>query len=324
MTDDTFLRYQLDLLRLGAGTVAAIMPILRDLERELRGRLADPDLTNYGKARLNALLAESRKIISDYYGQAQAELFPVLEGVAQSSATMTAATIGTGAAVAPAPYLASLAANSLTQGATQAAWWAKQSGDLAFRFNALVRTGLAAGDTNAQIIRTVADQFTMARRSAAALVQTGVQTVANDARLAVFEANSDVVLALRELETLDSRTCLVCASRDRKTWETVSKAPIGHSIPFRNTPIHWNCRGAIVPVTKAENAPGGARASQAGPVARNTSFADFLDRQGEAFQVDVLGKGRAEMYRAGKITLDDLVSGTGRPLTLDQLRAIHG
>ena len=322
--EDSALRFQLDLLRLSAGTVKRVLPILADLERELRGRLADPELTTYSKARLNALLADAKKAVADYYDQAQGELFPVLEGVAQSTAKATVAAFATDIALAPEPYLVALAENALIQGATQKAWWAKQAADMAFRFNGAVRVGLASGDTNAQIIRGVADQFALARRNAAALVQTGVQTVANDARLAVFEQNADVILALKWLATLDSHTCPLCAARDGKRWETVSKAPIDHKLPFRNPPIHFNDRCIMIPVTKASAAPGGQRASQAGPVSRDTTFAQFLDRQGEEFQADVLGKGRAELWKAGKISLDDLVNGQGRPLTLEQLRARHG
>lgn len=322
--DDTFLRFQLDLLRLEAGTVRKVLPILNDLERELRGRLAGEDLTRYSKTRLAALLADAKRAIADYYGKVQVELFPVLEGVAQSSAAATVAAFATDIALAPEPYLAALANNAIIQGATQSAWWGKQAADMSFRFNAAVRTGLAAGDTNAAIIARVADTFNLARKNAAALVQTGVQTVANEARLAVFEQNADIVTALKWLSALDSHVCPICAARADKTWETVSKAPIGHSVPWRNAPIHFNDRCVITPVTRASAAPGGARASSAGPVARSTTFAEFLDRQGAAFQNEVLGKGRAEMWRAGKITLDDLINGRGRPLTLEQLRERHG
>jgi hypothetical protein len=38
----------------------------------------------------------------------------------------------------------------------------------------------------------------------------------------------------------------------------------------------------------------------------------------------VLGKGRAELYRAGTITLQDLTNGAGRPLTLAELTTKYG
>jgi hypothetical protein len=81
----------------------------------------------------------------------------------------------------------------------------------------------------------------------------------------------------------------------------------------------------MIPVTRlskvADELGIGQRASSIGPVARTTTFSDFLARQPAAWQDEVLGKGRADLYRAGKITLRDTVSGRGAPLSLKQLEA---
>jgi hypothetical protein len=65
----------------------------------------------------------------------------------------------------------------------------------------------------------------------------------------------------------------------------------------------------------------GQRASSAGPVDRKTTFTDFLARQSPEFQNNVLGKDRAEFFRSGKLTLQQLVDESGRELTLAELRA---
>ena len=44
-----------------------------------------------------------------------------------------------------------------------------------------------------------------------------------------------------------------------------------------------------------------------------------MDRKGSAFTDDVLGKGRAELYKNGTIKLEDLINGRGRLLTLKEL-----
>jgi len=64
----------------------------------------------------------------------------------------------------------------------------------------------------------------------------------------------------------------------------------------------------------------GGRASSSGVVKGSTTFAQYLERQTPAFQDEVLGKGRADLYRAGKITLRDLVSGRGAPISLKELQ----
>ena len=65
--------------------------------------------------------------------------------------------------------------------------------------------------------------------------------------------------------------------------------------------------------------PKGTRASDLGQIPSDTSFDDFLKRHDAAYADNLLGPGRAQMWRDGKLSLSDLVSGTGRPLTLEQL-----
>jgi hypothetical protein len=54
-------------------------------------------------------------------------------------------------------------------------------------------------------------------------------------------------------------------------------------------------------------------------VSATTTFEDFLHRQSPEFVDKVLGHRRAAMFLAGKLTLRDLISGTGRELTLEEL-----
>lgn len=90
-----------------------------------------------------------------------------------------------------------------------------------------------------------------------------------------------------------------------------------------------NCRCILSPVPKTfkdiglnipEPANAGQRASSEGPIAGDTTFDQFLKRQSPEFIAATLGKRRAELFSAGKLTLRDLISGTGRALTLDELR----
>lgn len=61
------------------------------------------------------------------------------------------------------------------------------------------------------------------------------------------------------------------------------------------------------------------RASMDGQIPAATTFEQFLSNKSEAWQDKYLGKGKAQLWRDGRITLSDMVSGTGRELTLDQL-----
>jgi len=57
-----------------------------------------------------------------------------------------------------------------------------------------------------------------------------------------------------------------------------------------------------------------------GPVASDLSFDDFLRSQPPDFADEMLGKGRAELWRSGRITLAQLLDARGNPLTLAELR----
>jgi len=67
--------------------------------------------------------------------------------------------------------------------------------------------------------------------------------------------------------------------------------------------------------------PKGTRASDLGQIKADTTFDAFLDRHSKEYQDALLGIGKADLWRSGKITLQDLLSGTGRELTLAQLKS---
>jgi hypothetical protein len=53
----------------------------------------------------------------------------------------------------------------------------------------------------------------------------------------------------------------------------------------------------------------------------DTTFEQWIDSLSPAEQDDVLGAGRADLWRRGVITKADLISQRGRVLTLAELRA---
>ena len=61
---------------------------------------------------------------------------------------------------------------------------------------------------------------------------------------------------------------------------------------------------------------------KAGQIAGNTPMDDWMLSQPKFFIEDSLGKGAAELFMDGKISLRNLTDATGRPLRLSELRAI--
>lgn len=148
---------------------------------------------------------------------------------------------------------------------------------------------------------------------------------ANERRLASFRKVSHFIKGVRWLGTLDTHCCAICAALDRAGWD-LDGNPIGdHGFHFHTPPLHPGCRCVLSPVPKSEPATGptiGARASKDGPVARGTTFDQFMRRQSPEFVEGTLGRERADLFLARKLTLRDLVTPDCRERTLAELHAL--
>lgn len=328
---DREVQLQLDLLRHSASVEGKVLRTLEAMRKQLLSKIAEGKLTDWGKARTNAMLKETSALIDQVYLKIAAEVKKSVEVVSELAVTTsTAATLEIGLTTnAPSPtMLAALVKDTLIDGAPSAAWWRRQAMDTAFRFANAVRQGIAQGDTSDQIFRKVREVTDLAGRNSRSLVQTSIMQVASDSRVAVIEANTDIYSGFRHLSTLDGHTTPQCVARSGLTW-TMDKEPIGHNLPFKQPPVHWGCRSVMLGVLKSFkelgiNLPepqGLTRASAEGQIDRSTTFASFLSRRSVAEQDAQLGAGRAQLWRDGKITLRQLVDNAGNPLTLEQLRS---
>lgn len=304
-------------MRVSASVRADVVKVLKRMERELLGKIASGKLTAWGAARVNRQLSEAQRIIAEYYGEASAISMASSAVIAPIAAKVTALAISPSAVLPTETMLSQIASKSVVQGAVQGAWWSKQSADTAFKYSQAVRQGLAAAETNQQIIARVTQALDVSRRQAATLVQTSVATVANDARQAVFDKNQDIIKRYRALATLDTNTCLVCAPLDGKEW-LPDGTPIDHNFSLPRYPLHHNCRCLLL-ARATSGQPRGGRAAAGGPVPASETLDSWISRQSPAKVEELLGTRRAEMFRAGKLSLDDLVNGSGRPLSVAEL-----
>lgn len=141
-----------------------------------------------------------------------------------------------------------------------------------------------------------------------------------------------------------------------------SHTPIGHSLPFVNfggspegIPRHWGCRSFLTPVVKAfekldptkkkgpqsvrdyfernlrkqgfsetqiDQAIMRAQASMDGTVPEDWNYERWLKSKPAAFQMEVLGPGKYELWKRGKLNFNQLVDENGRPLSLEELRRL--
>ena len=336
--DDT-IELHLDMEMVAIESRHTVIQLLVDLEKELIAKVSD-GVSSWSKARIAKQLSEANAVIRQYYDSAAGIAIDTTTNVAQISASATAtslsAAVGGQVVIGVLPtaaYLETLASNVIVQGAIQRDWWERQASDSSFKFQSAVRQGLVGAETTPQIVRRVRDVMDLSRRNAETLVHTSVQSVANTSRMKVFEDNSDVISEFEYSSSLDRKTCPTCGILDGRRWVNGTNKPVNHSMAFKQPPIHFRCRCSCIPVLKTwaelginmDELPDGTRASMEGQV-NDKTFEDWLKRKTETdptFADRTLGKGRAELWRNGKITMDQMISG-GQPLTLSQLRKKYG
>lgn len=344
---DRLIAQELKLSRFTAGERQAVLKLLKNLEDELIVRLFHDDkpLSELRRADLGALLREAQELIAQHYEGVTDRALSGLDEFGRVEASATAQALGAAFAYKITPALPSetffkaLIKNTLIEGAPSSEWWAGQDADYRQKFANAVRQGLTAGETNAQIISRVRRDVMMQKRAqAAAQVQTSVATVASAARDETFKKNDDLIAGYRQVSVLDSHTTVICVAYSGATWDK-NREPTGDTtLPFINAkgaatgcPRHWNCRSLIVPTTVTFKSLGidlpefrpSTKAASGGPVSSKMQFDQYLERQGKARTDEQLGKGRAELWRDGKISLQQLLDQNGRPLTLQQLKEAY-
>jgi len=209
--------------------------------------------------------------------------------------------------------------------------WYKDIDTSAFkRVKEELKQSFVEGRTTDQIVRsirgTAAQNFKngileINRRGARTMVRTVTNFYATVAREETFRANRKVLKGVQWHATLDNRTSAICRGRDGIMYP-VDSGP--------RPPAHPNCRSTMIPITKSwkelginlKEAPRGTRSSMNGAVPGKLNYNDWLKQQSVAFQDDVLGKTKAQLWRKGGVPLKRFVDlKTGREYSLSELRA---
>ena len=332
------IKFQLDLIRLENRQKRQAINILNDVEKRIVSTLSEGELLQFSRNKINSVISSLHDPIKTAYETIKNETQDTLDGLVEIQIkaaydSLASVVINTSVALPAAGVIAQLN-KPLMQGALFSDWVSKQSADTIFKVSGAIREGVFLGETNQDIIRRIAGTKTtpglieISRKSAASLVQTATHQVGNNARQAVYEANDDVVTATAWLATLDSHTCPRCIARSGLIWKNNSDhTPIGHSVPYQIPPIHFNDRCILTPIVDSEylpkGLPVGERASSLGPVKADITFKEYLDLVDENQVEDMLGKGRAEMFKSGQITLRQLIDQQGNELSLAELKSLY-
>lgn len=319
--------------RYSAGTGKRVVNLLSDVERDIIRRLPDVIGAATRKRMLNQL-AGIVSLIGLGYDEITKIAIDELNELAEIEAKWQIDSINSVVGVdvmrslPTAATLEAIVTNALVVGNPAETWWAQQSQQAKNEFSRVVRLGMAQSETNQQITNRVKTAMGIQQRHAFALVKTSTQAVAMQARQEMLAANDDVVKGKISVATLDSHTSFICADSDKATYNLENEPIEPKKRPYIAIPRHFNCRSLWSPLLKSWDEIGlpfdefkpSTRASVDGQIPAGTTFDKFLEGKSKAWQDEYLGKGRADLYRSGKITLADMVDGIGRELTLAELR----
>lgn len=343
----------LNLQRLTANERKKITELLVKLASTLRGKFAElPELSSMSETKRRKLIdkyaKDCDKEISAQFASFGKTYTKTLAGIAVFEAARAAKNINTTLEVSLLPekvltaeQAQTLISESWVSGKTVSEMLSNSEESFRSAFKEQIRQGYAAGETNDQIIRRIKGYTDksglkhngiaeMSRKSAETMVRTAVMGVANDARWKLYESNSDILQGVMWVATLDERTCPECRARDGKMWD-MNRQPVGdNTFPFELPPHHRQCRCTLTCCLKrygdikgrkdlAKASPS-TRASMDGQVPNSMTFEDWFAQQSDTRQREILGAGRYELYKSGKISFGDLVDQNGRGLTLEEIK----
>lgn len=180
-------------------------------------------------------------------------------------------------------------------------------------------------------------------REAVTIARTYIQTANVAAQMATYQANDDLVTGWKWSAVLEPGfsksgrgTCIRCQALDGKIFP-MNQGP--------SIPAHSRCRCTALPVLKTwrelgldrdelepairpytirpdANIDAGGMRTIIESGRHQGDYASWWAKQDRAFRVNAVGPGRFELLEAGKIKFEDLVDGTGRQRTLEELNAI--
>lgn len=189
-----------------------------------------------------------------------------------------------------------------------------------------IRSGIIIGDTRQQITSSLMQLKGLQKQQAATLTRTITNHVSTESRMLFMKENEELLEGYEWVSTLDSKTSLVCASRDGTVYPFTDD-PIRSPKP----PAHFSCRSTVVPKVNPEFDLAGGRVGvrpSIGPdgveiVSGSTTYEGWLKRQPKDFQDEVLGKERGKLFREGGMSLDRFVDMNGNTISLKRLKELE-
>lgn len=242
----------------------------------------------------------------------------------------------------PAEQIRALA-KAPVEGRTLANWSQGLAQSGAARVQATVAKGLRDGHGTLEIAAKVRKAMDVTKAHAETVVRTAISHASSGASEAFAQANSDLIIGVRWLSVLDSRTSAICRSLSGRVFRT-GQGPRPPLHPRERSRCINLTRSAMdvltgkkEPVTDAYLKEAGDRAfrgltmgshdektNRVVQTKAGTTYGQWLKRQPAAAQDRILGRTRGKLFRSGKVKIEDFVGSDYKPLTLDQIQARAG
>jgi hypothetical protein len=263
----------------------------------------------------NRFIAEFDQSISNAINQARATAMAQVVEIAAYQSERTAQILSSAAGnvftadgVSRA-RLQEILNNDAIEGQTADQWWRRLEAQIRLKAQRVVAESLTNGESVEQIKQRVDDLVVKpAIRQAESLTRTVASNLANAAQFEAAEANPHLTRGYRLLFTLDRRTSLICLAWSEKSRNKIY--PYAPESP--RPPFHFQCRTIIAPVPIGLE---GEEAVEAG---------DWLKRQSDETQNVILGSRRAELFRKGRLQLEQLIRSDNSIATIPELRGVAG
>lgn len=304
--------------------------LVRPLLREIAASLSDfdprgSDIVIDQFPQLQALRNKMQQIIGDGMRNVRSASQGQVERIIRQDSQFVAKTaeklLGSRPPVASIAEVRQIQTSVPVLGRKVEEWFESElAGDIGNKTRAWITTGLQRGLTTDEIVRGLkgrkATNYTdgilsgFPRHTVTAIVRTSATAASAQIRQRSFEALG--ATSWKFVATLDTRTTIQCAANDGKVF------PVGEGpVP----PLHPNCRSTVLPDFGDEEI--GNRASMDGPVPADQSFEDWLGDQSEARQNVVLGRTKAAAWRAGDLSLQQMLGPDLEPLSIEELERLE-
>ena len=243
-----------NLQRIGVNWSGDLLERLNDVQSELMGYILSAQ-KSFGRAgldsgtnkRLKIIKAKIESLLNQAYSQGydtiSAQAAGLAENEAKHAASLVRAMTGTAVAQVGKRTVENIVKYGRFNGLTLAEMFNSMSVKDADKIYTTVAKNILSGSTPQSLKKSVQHVFDVSNYTAKTVGLTCANGISNDARLATFAQNDDVVKGVEILNSLDGRTCPTCAQIGGLRFAVDAK-----DIPV--LPVHPRCRCCYIPVIR--------------------------------------------------------------------------